>query len=181
MKLNKSDFTKNLIRINSLQFNKWLFEPDMLFMSEYKWWGNKGKRDKQHNGLDLLSYEAEGGKHKILDAETKIPIIYDGRIVRCIKDFLGYSLFAEHEIHEGESRLFTIYGHVQQTPDILIGDPVSEGTVIASLPIKSGVLVPGHLHISIAFISKSIPNNTLSWKMLSETENIHFLDPRLII
>ena len=64
MKLTKTDFTKNLVRINGLQFNKWIFEPGMLFMSGSKWWGGKGNRTEWHNGLDLLRYEATDGTYK---------------------------------------------------------------------------------------------------------------------
>lgn len=58
MKLTRTDLTKNIVRINSLQFNKWIFDPGMLFKSGSKWWGDKGDRTEWHNGLDLFRYEA---------------------------------------------------------------------------------------------------------------------------
>ena len=181
MKLSSTDFTKNIARINSLQFNKWIFEPGMLFMSGSKWWGDKGDRTVRHNGLDLFRYEAADGTYRTIDAETKVPIIYEGRIVRCVKDFLGYSLFAAHEIHEGDLQLFTIYGHVLQAPDISVDDYVDEGTVIASLNKTSGASAPGHIHISVVLIPTSIPFEALSWTVLNEADNVHFFDPAIIL
>ena len=181
MELTKTDFTKNIVRINSLQFSKWIFEPGMLFMSGSKWWGDKGKRTEQHNGLDLFRYEAIDGTYRTIDAGTKVPIIYEGRIVRCVKDFLGYSHFAAHDIHEGDLQLFTIYGHLLQAPDISIGDHLDEGAVIAALNKKSGASVPGHIHISVALIPKAIPFDALSWIVLNEADNVHFLDPAIIL
>ncbi len=181
MKLTKTDFTKNLIRINSLQFKKWIFDPGMLFMSRSKWWGDKGPRKGPHIGLDLFGYEAADGTNKTIDAYTKVPIIYEGRIVGCIKDFLGYSIFADHEVRERKSRLFTIYGHVLKESDISVGDRVSEGTVIASLNKTSGESVPGHIHISVVLIPETIPSEALSWTFLNEADNVHFLDPAMII
>ena len=180
MKLEKSHFTENLVRLNALLFNKWAFEPGMSFMSGLKWWGDKGDRGEEHNGLDLLFYETDDGRLKIIGADTKVPIIYEGRIVRCITDFLGHSLFAAHEIYDGGSRLYTIYGHVLQAPDISIGDLVKEGTAIA-YPKASGLKTPGHLHISVALIPTTIPIETFSWELLNETADVHFFDPFLII
>jgi hypothetical protein len=70
---------------------------------------------------------------------------------------------------------------VLQAPDISIGDYVKEGTVIASLNKTSGTSVPGHIHISVALIPKTIPFEALSWTALNEADNVHFLDPALIL
>jgi len=39
------------------EFREWLFSPGMLFQAAGKWWGNKGLRDRRHEGLDLLLYK----------------------------------------------------------------------------------------------------------------------------
>jgi hypothetical protein len=61
VELTKSHFTEHLVRVNTLSFSKWVFEPGMLFLSEMKWWGDKGRRRHRHNGLDLHSYAADDG------------------------------------------------------------------------------------------------------------------------
>jgi len=181
MKLEKAHFTENLVRINALRFNKWVFEPGMLFKSELKWWADRGGRGEIHNGLDLLSYETDDGTVKKIGTDTKVPVIYEGRIVRRIKDFLGYTVFVAHDIYEGDSRLFTIYGHVLPIPEVPLGCTVEEGPIIATLSDAAETKVPVHLHLSVALIPKDIPIESFSWKLLNETANIHFFDPLHII
>ena len=181
MNLSRSQFTEHLVRLNNLQFDRWVFEPGMLFRSESKWWGDKGARGHRHNGLDLRSYETADGTRKTLRKDTKVPIIYKGRVVRSIKDFIGYTLFAAHEICENESRLFTIYGHVMQTADLLFERLLAEGTSIATLAGTEKMKVPHHLHISAALIPETIPIDRLTWKTLDEADNIIFFDPLDII
>ncbi len=181
MNLNKSLFTEHLARLNALRFKKWIFEPGMLFSSEMKWWGEKGRRGSPHNGLDLLFYEASDGKLKTIVEGTKVPIIYDGKLVRVIGDFLGYSMFAAHEIYDKDFRLFTVYGHVLQLPHVSIGEPLREGAVIATLAGPSKKVVPSHIHISLALIPKTMSAEELTWKLLDENKAVRFFDPRRII
>ncbi len=181
MDLNKSLFTEHLIRLNALRFGKWIFEPGMLFGAEMKWWGDKGMRKSPHNGLDLRLYEDNVGALKTIGEGTKIPIIYGGRIVRVIRDFLGHSMFVAHEIYREETQLFTIYGHVLQSPDAAVGETLKEGTEIATLAKPSNRNVPGHLHISLAFIPKSVPVNTLTWEFLDNSKTVRFINPQRVI
>ncbi len=179
--LKKNSFTQHLINLNRLSFNKWIFDPGMLFLSETKWWGDKGHRGHWHNGLDLRFYEAANGTIRAIEKDTRVPIIYDGAVVTVIKDFLGYSLFAAHEIYDKGSRLFTMYGHVLPSPDVSPGKPLGEGTEIAMLSGSSKEDVPGHLHLSVAFIPKEIPAEAITWELLDEDKTVRFFDPRLII
>jgi hypothetical protein len=50
----------------------------MLFNSTDKWWGDQGKRDQPHEGLDLCLYK--DGKNTILSLGEKaeVPVIFDG-------------------------------------------------------------------------------------------------------
>lgn len=177
----KTDFTENFVRINTLQFNRWIFEPGMLFRSESKWWGDKGTRDKQHNGLDLMLYETDERSQKAISPDTKVPIMYEGTLVKCIRDFLGYSLFAAHEIYERDSQLFTIYGHIQKPADDIIGKFFNKGEVISTLSVPANIKIPPHLHISVALIPKSIQIENLSWELFDNNKNILFFDPIHII
>jgi hypothetical protein len=181
MNLEKTRFTEHLTRLNALRFTKWVFDPGMLYRSELKWWGDKGYREHRHNGLDLQLYETSDGTLQAISGGTKIPIIYDGKIVRRIKDFLGYTLFVEHEICEKDCRLFTIYGHVLQTAEVSIGRLLNEGSVVATLAEAKNMKVPDHLHLSVALVPKTIPSGSLTWKTLHEAEDIHFFDPGHII
>ena len=180
MNLTKSHFTEHLVRLNALSFSKWVFEPGMLFLSDEKWWGDKGYRKHQHNGLDLHSYATADGTVKALNENTKIPVIFDGIIVKSIKDFLGYTLFAAHEIYDRGSQLFTIYGHVQPS-DCAEDKFFSEGSVFAVLGGRQSTSVPIHIHLSVAFIPKTIRIESLTWKTLDEDDRILFIDPRDVI
>jgi hypothetical protein len=181
MNFPKSHFTEHLVRLNSLSFSRWVFEPGMLFLSEMKWWGDKGRRRHRHNGLDLQGYAADDGTVSILNAGTKVPMLFDGTIVRVMTDFLGYTFFAVHEIHDSGSQLFTIYGHLQPAGDFREGKYLHEGAVFATITGKGGTVVPPHIHLSVAFIPETVRTESLTWKTLDEDDKIRFIDPRQLI
>jgi hypothetical protein len=177
MNLPKSHFTEHLVRLNTISFSKWVFEPGMLFLSEMKWWGDKGRRRHRHNGIDLHKYAADDGTVRTLSEGVKVPMIFDGTIVRSIKDFLGYTLFAVHEIHDRDSQLFTIYGHLQPAEYFYENKYLHEGAVFAIMAGTEGAAVPAHIHLSMALIPKTIRKESLTWKTLDEDDRILFIDP----
>jgi hypothetical protein len=177
----KSHFTENLVRHNTLSFSKWLFEPGMLFLSEMTWWGEKGFRKHRHNGLDLHSYAADDGIVRTLNEGMKVPLLFDGTIVRSIKDFLGYTFFVVHDIYDSSSQLFTVYGHLQPAEFFCEGKYLHEGDVFATMAGTEGAVVPAHIHLSLAFIPETIRTEALTWKTLDEDERILFVDPRNLI
>src|SRR3989339_1498275 len=92
-------FTESLVRENALDecgFKGWVFYPGMLFNAKDKWWGDQGKRDKPHEGLDLCLYRDQQDRVFRLDEKTKIPALYDGLVVRIFDDFIGKSVMMEH-------------------------------------------------------------------------------------
>jgi hypothetical protein len=131
--------------------------------------------------LDLRFYENHDGRLETISEGTKIPLIYEGRIVRIIKDFLGYTIFAAHEMFDQGAQLFTIYAHVQPATDVQIDRFLSEGKVIANLAGTKNMKVPAHLHLSLAFIPKTVRVENLTWQILDEFEDIIFLNPKDII
>jgi hypothetical protein len=173
----KSHFTEHLVRLNTLSFSKWVFDPGMLFLSEMKWWGDKGCRRHRHNGLDLHSYAADDGTVRALNEGIKVPILFDGTIVRSIKDFLGYTFFAAHEIFDRGSQLFTIYGHLRPSEHFCEGNYLHEGKIFATMAGTEAAVVPAHLHLSMAFIPGTIRTEALTWKTLDEDKRILFVDP----
>jgi murein DD-endopeptidase MepM/ murein hydrolase activator NlpD len=181
MDLTRSSFTDRLIELNALGFKRWVFENGMPFLSETKWWGEGGDRVRLHNGLDLHLYEDNNGMLRTLGEGTRVPIIYEGRIVNAVKDFLGYSLFAAHDIYDKDRRLFTVYGHVMQRKDIPVGTLLKEGEEIATIAGESFGKVPCHLHLSLAMIPPGISAETLNWRVLDENRDVLFLDPHRII
>ncbi|NVM22508.1 MAG: hypothetical protein HWN68_12100 [Desulfobacterales bacterium] len=90
--MKKTGFSEYLVRCNGLDelgFEEWLFHPGMLFGALDRWWADGGNRAKPHEGLDLCLYRGLGGHNRSLDERTKIPLTYDGEIVKIDDDFLG--------------------------------------------------------------------------------------------
>lgn len=180
-------FSERLIVINGLDwkgFEEWIFYSAMLFGSRSKWWGDRGERDSRHEGLDFYLYRTGDGDIQYLDAETKIPVIFSGRVAKVSKDFLGESVFVSHNVYNlNGSRLYTIYGHVRPHSRIRPGEGLSAGGVIGVLAGtgETNGTVPYHLHISLAWIPDTVPSHELDWQMMNEQTGIVLLDPLHII
>ena len=183
----KTRFNEYFIEYNGLNergFEEWAFYPGMLFSSIDKWWGDWGNRDKPHEGLDLCLYRDKDGNNNGLDATVKVPVMYDGKVVRIIDDFLGKSVCVIHDIHDGkENQLYTIYGHTEPLDGINRGAILSEGSVIATItnPRREKVNISPHLHISIAWMPKSLPYERLTWETISNSSIVTLLNPLKVI
>jgi len=179
----KARFTEFLIRENGLDeggFEEWIFCPGMLFNAPDKWWGDQGKRDKPHEGLDLCLYRDRRGRVLRVDAKTRIPVMYDGEVVGVVHDFLGETVIIEHAFRQvDDRRLCTIYGHTNPQGGLQIGRIVKLGEVIATLADSGkpeGNILP-HLHISLGWTSKSISYDHLYWETIGTTNMLTLLDP----
>jgi len=185
--IRNTHFTELLIQNNALDkggFKEWVFCPGMLFNSTDKWWGDQGKRDKPHEGLDLCLYK--DGKDTILRLEekAKVPVIYDGIIVGIIEDFLGKSLIIEHFFSDSDNnRLCTIYGHTIPKDHLYVGKIVKRGDIIATLADsnRSKTNIFPHLHISLGWTSKAISYGRLNWENIGTTNTVTLLDPLQVI
>ena len=185
--LSKTRFTEFLVRENSLDecgFEEWSFYPGMLFNAPDKWWGDQGKRDKPHEGLDLFLYRDQRDRILHLDKKTKIPVMYDGVVVGIVNDFLGKSVIIEHCFPDSDNRRFcTIYGHTNPHGGINIGRIVKQGDIIATLaaPGKSKAGISTHLHITVGWIFKFILYDRLDWETIGAPDTMTLLDPLNVI
>ena len=103
--LKKSRFTEMLIAENDLDqggFECWIFCQGMLFNSPDKWWGDYGRRDYPHEGIDLCLFKDGTSKLCRLTETTRIPVMQDGVVKAMFKDYLGIAIIIEHE-HAGSS------------------------------------------------------------------------------
>lgn len=149
-----------------------------------KWWGNGGRRDKPHEGLDLCFYKNRKGTILHLDEYTKIPVWSDGEVVRVMDDFMGKSVVVQHPFATIERfNLITIYGHTIPLPDLTEGRVLEEGDIVAILarPGKSQNNVPPHLHLSVGWISDQISYENLEWKSINMIKGLHWVDPLPLI
>lgn len=194
MKIKRADkipvsrlFHERLLFLNNLDglgFKEWISHPAMLLDSLHEWWGDQGRRERPHEGLDLCLYRTkEGSIHHVAD-ETKIPVIFEGQISNVTDDFLGESVFVSHGAYDSNERqLHTIYGHVKPGDDIRPGERLSEGDIVGVIAEtrNGGVALPHHLHISVAWIPNTMHVQELGWQTINDLTRVVFLDPLGII
>jgi len=185
--LRNTRFTEFLIQKNALDqsgFKEWVFCPGMLFNSTDKWWGNQGKRDKPHEGLDVCLYRDREDMILRLAEKARVPVLYDGTVVRIVDDFLGKSVFIEHSFSDDDNnRLCTIYGHTIPEETLYVGKIVKKGDVIATLAdaSRSATNILPHLHISLGWTSKVLSYDRLDWETIGAQDALTLLDPLQVI
>lgn len=165
-------------------FELWIFCPGMLFNSPNKWWGDRGRRDFPHEGIDLCLYKDRSGKMRRLDINTRIPVMHDGMVKAIFKDFLGQALIIEHEsTGSNTGKFISFYAHTKPSSTVAVGTVVLEGDIIATLAetVNSKSNILPHLHFSLGFPSKSFSYKTFSWNTLRNPEMITLLNPLPVI
>ena len=173
-----------LNNLDSLGFKEWIFHPAMLFGSLYKWWGDLGKRQRPHEGLDLCLYQTKEGNINYLTGETRIPVIFTGQIIKVSDDFLGESVFVGHGAYDSNgSQLYTIYGHIKPSNNIRPGKRLSEGDIIGVITDtgNSEVVIPRHLHVSVTWIPNAMHVPELGWQTINDPTKVVLLDPLSVI
>jgi murein DD-endopeptidase MepM/ murein hydrolase activator NlpD len=181
--LPRACFTELLIRVNDRikkGIDRWMFLPGMLFDSPDKWWGKRGRRAAPHEGLDLCLYRDSIGRIQGLDNKTIIPVMYGGKIVAVVSDFIGKSVIVEHKDCDSESPGFcSIYAHTRPAADLQIGNIVKKGEVLATIAgsdrSKSGIRP--HLHLSLALTNKYISYERFDWQTVGSRDMLTLLDP----
>jgi hypothetical protein len=186
-KLPKSGFVSHLVRINRLDrlgFERFVFFPGMLFLSFKTWWGKNSYRKTAHEGLDLCFFINSRQDQYRLDETIQVPMLFEGRIVRVMDDFLGQTVVARHRAEDmHEASFFTFYAHMMPDHRLRTGD-----VVIAEKPIgtiadatKTSSSLASHLHISMAWESLLPPVDILSWDILNQVDRSVFIDPLMVL
>jgi murein DD-endopeptidase MepM/ murein hydrolase activator NlpD len=183
----KSRFTKMLIKKNVLDqrgFEGWVFCQGMLFNSPHKWWGDHGRRDFPHEGIDLCMYLDHSRRIRRLDEETRIPVMHDGVVKVIFKDYLGKTVVFEHENPASDTGVFiSLYAHTNPRSNIAVGVPVKEGDIIATFGDtrnSKSQIIP-HLHFSLGQPTDSFSYEGFVWNTIRRPEMITLLDPLAII
>lgn len=185
--LKKSRFTEIFIRENALEtagFDEWIFLPGMMFSAQDKWWGDQGKREKAHEGIDLCLYKDRRNRIHRFKENTKIPAVYAGKVVGILDDFLGKSVIIEHHFPQNNDIKFcTIFGHTEPHAGIHAGRIVKEKDIIATLAdtSRSKSNIFPHLHISIGLTSGSISFEELDWESIGDSNTLALFDPLQVI
>jgi murein DD-endopeptidase MepM/ murein hydrolase activator NlpD len=182
----KSPFTDVLVKKNNLDkqgFSTWFFYPGMEFGAQETWWGDRGKRARPHEGIDLCFYRGAADNVFHIDERTKIPAMYNGIVVKVIDDFIGKTIIMKHSFPEiGEGTFLTLYGHTNPEQGLEVGQSVKSGEVIATLatPRGSKGLAP-HLHLTLARIPEVIPPDMLDWTTIGNSDIVRLVDPLQVI
>ena len=178
------DFGKVLALRNGLseqRFLQWAFHPGMLFHSREKWWGDRGRRQRPHEGLDIAFYLDPLRNTVPIPNRAVVPVMFPGEVLAFGEDdYFGVTLYVKHPASRDRGRvLCTIYGHVAPLRDLYPGKTVGAGVDIATISDfgtpKSGIAA--HLHLSVAWIVESFTGETMTWNTINDSEQVRLIDP----
>ena len=96
--------------------------------------------------------------------------------MRLCDDFLGRSVMIERDL-PGEGKLYVLYGHTAPRTDLVVGQRVREGEVVATLaplPAHKTRILP-HLHISLGWAPGAVSPDQLDWERIPGV--LTLLDP----
>ncbi len=185
--LHPSAFGELLVRRNGLAeagFAAWDLLPGMRFGDAAAWWRAGAPRASPHEGLDLSGYRTRDGARRVLGAGARVPALWAGRVVSVVADFLGRSVFVEHDRLDGDGRrLHTIFGHVRPAPGVRPGSALGEGAEIGTVSAGTGRPggVPPHLHLTIALIARDGGPSELDWTAMRDRARVLLLDPLPVV
>ena len=185
--LKKTRFTKMLIEENGLDqngFDSWIFCPGMLFNSPEKWWGDHGRRDYPHEGIDICLYKDRSKRILRLDEKSRIPVMHEGVVRAIFTDYLGKAVIIEHETSEsGNKKFLSVYAHTKPRANVKIGVIVKAGDIIATIAdtSRSKANIIPHLHFSLGLPSPSLSFDPFVWNIMRNPDLITLLDPLEVV
>ena len=184
MSLAPTRFTAMLIEANNIdpdEFKCWVFSPGMLFEAPEKWWGDYGRRDFPHEGIDFCLYRNAAGNLRRLDERIRIPVMHDGRVRALFTDYLGQAIVIEHDhIPAIAEKAISIYAHTKPRAGILSGVNVREGDIIACIADtgRSKTNILPHLHFSFGRPSPDISYDPFVWNQMRDPHLVTLHNPR---
>ena len=187
MSLAQTHFTARLIEANGLDpedFKCWVFCPGMLFEAPDKWWGDYGRRDFPHEGLDFCLYRDAADNLRRLDESTRIPVMHDGRVRALFTDYLGQAVVIEHDGTPAlPGKMISIYAHTTPVDGIRPGVEVREGDIIASIAGtgRSKTNILPHLHFSFGRPAPDIKYEPFVWNQMRDPHLVTLQNPRSLV
>ena len=173
-------FFRRFMDINQLgRITHFLFQPGMLFNDDRLWWGEKKKRTRLHEGIDIFLMRDLHRQITNVAASMLVPAPLPGRLVHFHRDFSGETIYIQHpEIRREGAVLHTLYGHLLPGATHLCPSPITKGQRIGAVNSPSpSSSVPAHLHISCAWIGKDQQIRLLNWDTMAANDNVVFVDP----
>ncbi|MCP3952307.1 MAG: peptidoglycan DD-metalloendopeptidase family protein [Desulfobacterales bacterium] len=187
MNLKQICFTEMLIEANDLDLNafqSWAFSPGMLFNSPDKWWGDSGRRDFPHEGVDFCLYKDHDGRVRCIGENIRIPVMHSGLVRALFTDYLGQAVIIEHENAQSKSgKLLSVYAHTRPLNGIQPGVAVKQGDIIASIAdtSRSKANILPHLHLSFGHPSPAMVYDPFVWDSIRNPNRVTLVDPMTVI
>jgi len=183
MLFEQTEFTEMLIEVNRFDpddFKHWVFCPGMLFNSPDKWWGDHGRRDFPHEGIDFCFYRGGSGKMLRLDEKTRIPVMHNGVVRAVFTDYLGRAVVIEHQNTQADGgNLLSAYAHTRPLDGIEPGVALKAGDVVATIAdtrhSKANILP--HLHFSLGRPAPDLAYDPFVWNDMRNPESVVLLNP----
>lgn len=180
-------FTDALMLANGIEpaeFEAWLFCPGMLFQSPDKWWGDLGRRDFPHEGIDFCLYRDRHGRTRHLDRHTRIPVMHGGMVSATFADYLGRAVVLRHGRRTTDSEpLITVYAHTTPLAHIRPGVWLEAGEIIGLVAdtrfSKAGI--HPHLHFSLGAPGADLDDERFVWNDMRDPNRVRLIDPLTII
>ena len=154
----------------------------MEFGSRKKWWPDTGMRPTAHEGIDICYYCDAAGTEKALAIETNVPVMAPGRVVAVCQDYLGYSVFLDHQ-YEDTLRFLSVYAHIVPHKDIIAGRQLQPGDVVGSIADTTGRKnrMAAHLHITLMQVESSVSPEEYDWDLINRSRRSQLIDPLKMI
>lgn len=185
--VDKPHFTQWLIHANEIGvqgFGKWLFHSGMLFGSPHKWWGDLGRRDAPHEGLDFAMYRDATGSIRCLDPHTRIPAMFTGTVQSVFADYLGQAIVVAHTDRDADGfGRVSIYAHTLPRAGIRPGTVVHAGDIIATIADtrRSKAAIRPHLHYTLGQVSGDAIDEGFVWNDMRDPDQVTLLNPMDIL
>lgn len=176
-------FTEVLLESNGIDrndFQCWIFASGMLFNSPDKWWGDLGRRDFPHEGIDFCFHRHCSGKIVHIGNNIRIPAMNDGVVRAIFSDYLGQAVIVEHQnMQENTGKLVSIYAHTTPLDHVQKGFPVKQGdifAVIANTRRSKANILP-HLHYTVGRTEQDLDWDQFVWNDMRAPHCFSLLDP----
>jgi murein DD-endopeptidase MepM/ murein hydrolase activator NlpD len=171
-------------RLNAADFCSWAFYPGMRYKALDKWWGDLGRRDFPHEGLDFCLFLDPSGRLRHLGANTWIPAMHDGVVRALFTDYLGQAVIIEHgNAPDKRQPYLSAYAHTQPLKEIRPGTRVKRGNIIATIAdtrhSKANILP--HLHYSIARATSEMVYKGMVWNDMRDPAKMVLINPERIV
>jgi murein DD-endopeptidase MepM/ murein hydrolase activator NlpD len=179
----KTRFTEMLIKANGIDpndFQSWVFCPGMRFNSPDKWWGDRGRRDFPHEGIDFCLYQDLSGRMRRFDHKARVPVMHDGVVRAMFVDYLGVAVIVEHKNAASANETYlSLYAHTTPRQGLHPGVMVNEGDIIATVADtrRSKAKIAPHLHYTIGKPAPVLAYEQFVWNTLRDPGQVTLLDP----